>query len=58
MHVGVLAAIRIEGLPIASEFLRNSPYCSSQEPVPDDCRDISDKSIRVWVACDLGAGRG
>jgi hypothetical protein len=33
MHVGVLAAIRIEGLPITGEFLRDRPVLLFLKPL-------------------------
>jgi hypothetical protein len=36
MHVGVLAAIAIKGLPLRGEFLRNSPVLLFPEPLPYD----------------------
>jgi hypothetical protein len=36
VHVGVLAAIAIKGLPLRGEFLRDNPVLLFPEPLPYD----------------------
>ena len=60
MHVGVLAAIKVEGLPITGEFLGDSLVFLFPEPAPEDCEiSVIGRSASGWrgtLAVDAAKG--
>jgi hypothetical protein len=57
MHIRVLAAIRIVGLPIDGEFLGDSAELLLPKALPYDGRNVSEKSFGVGVSRNFGARR-
>src|SRR5688500_1104818 len=55
MHVGILAAIAADRLPIATELLGGSPVCLVPEAGRENLAYVAEQPIGARMADDLGA---
>src|SRR5271166_1959135 len=58
MHIGILSAIRVEGLPISGELLRGDPKLLLPKTVLKDRRHIRKQTAGIGMAGDFSAGCG
>ncbi len=56
MHVGILAAILVIGLPVAGEFLGRGAMLLFPEALGEHGRDIGQQAIGIGMASQFGAG--